>query len=194
MAKLTDRPDLKSAAGGAAQALKDDAGCTAQRADELVEAVAQAAAEEALAIVAGSAEVTASITDTRLARLRRILDALGKTAPAPTSYEVGAIFRITPTQGRTLLRTYQARYSSDFRSRMQSGIKAAAAKGKKTGGLGSAKFAFEFPDAATLEYASDRLRRQGFERGLSVDREKLTLKVDAGVKVNNLDAKAFLSK
>lgn len=192
MSNLTDRAELKPSVKAARQALTEDAGCTAGRAGALVEAVARAAVEEALAVVAGDEQVTGSVVEARLTRLRRILDALGKSAAPLSRYEAGAIFRIPPTQAGTLLRTYQARYSKDFRERMTAAVKASANAAKKKGIGAKARYEFQFSNAATLEYAVDRLRRHGYERTLSVDREELVLRIDPAVKVGQQDAKQFL--
>jgi hypothetical protein len=118
VAKLTESADLRESASLAVESLIDDAGSTQGRAEAIVEAVARSAVQEALATMAGSEPVYGSIVDTRLARLRRIIEELGEQASPLTAYEAGAVFRITSSQGRTLLRTYQARYARDYRARM----------------------------------------------------------------------------
>jgi hypothetical protein len=106
-------------------------------------------------------------------------------------YEAGAVFRITPSQGRTLLRTYQARYARDYRVRMAAAVRTVA-EGAKAKGLKPSRYEFDFADAGTLEYAVDRLRRHRFERSLTIDRPALMVRVDTSVKVSAQDAKAFL--
>src|SRR5262245_56371427 len=127
----------------AIQALMDDAGCDQARATALVGAVAEAAQAEALGVVAGADPVSGSMVDTRVARLKRIMDALNAADPPPSPYEVGAIFRITPSQGRTLLNTYQARFSKDFRGRMEERVKEVA-KRAESKGLGTVTLHFQF--------------------------------------------------
>jgi len=191
MAQLFESPELRESASLAVQALIDDAGSKNDRAEAIVEAVAKAAVHDALATAAGSEPVYGSIIDARLARLRQIIEELGDGASPLTAYEAGAVFRITPSQGRTLLRTYQVRYARDYRARMAATVKTIAESAKATG-LKPSRYEFEFADAGTLEYAVDRLRRHGFERSLTIDRQALTVRVDTGVKVSAQDAKAFL--
>jgi hypothetical protein len=190
MAQLIESAELRESAS--LQALMEDAGTRKDRAEAIVEAVAKAAVQDALETAAGSEPVYGSIVDTRLARLRRIIEQLGDGASPLTAYEAGAVFRITPSQGRTLLRTYQARYARDYRARMGAAV-STVAKRAKAKGLKPSRYEFEFADAGTLEYAADRLRRHGFERSLTIDRPALMVKIDAGVKVADQDAKAFLS-
>jgi hypothetical protein len=192
MAQLIERPELRASAALAVQALVDDAGSDRARAEAIVEAVAKAAVQDALATTAGTEPVYGSVVDGRLARLRRIIDELGDQVSVLTAYEAGAVFRITPTQGRTLLRTYQARYARDYRARMAGTVRTVAQRAKAKG-LKPSRYEFEFADAGTLEYAADRLRRHGFERSLTVDRPALTVRIDTGVKVSAQDAKAFLA-
>jgi hypothetical protein len=192
MAHLIERAELRESASLAVQALIDDAGTTKERAEAIVEAVARAAVKDALATTAGTEPVYGSIVDVRLARLRRIIEELGDGLSPLTAYEAGAVFRITASQGRTLLRTYQARYARDYRARMAAAV-TAVAKGAKAKGLKPSRYEFEFADGGTLEYAADRLRRHGFERSLTIDRPALILRVDTGVKVSGQDAKAFLT-
>jgi hypothetical protein len=191
MPTLFGSSELQASAALAVQALIDDAGSNKERAEAIVDAVAKAAVHDALATTAGSEPVYGSIVDARLARLRQIIKELGDGASPLTAYEVGAVFRITPSQGRTLLRTYQVRYAKDYRARMAATVKTIAKSAKATG-LKPSRYGFEFADAGTLEYAVDRLRRHGFERSLTIDRQALTVKVDTSIKVSAKDAKAFL--
>jgi len=191
MATLFESPELQESASLAVQALIDDAGSKKERAEAIVDAVAKAAVHDALATTAGSEPVYGSIVDARLARLRQIIEELGEGASPLTAYEAGAVFRITPSQGRTLLRTYQVRYARDYRARMAATVKTIAESAKATG-LKPSRYEFEFADAGTLEYAVDRLRRHGFERSLTIDRQALTVRVDTSVKVSAQDAKTFL--
>jgi hypothetical protein len=192
MAELIDTEELRASAALAVQALIDDAGSSGDRARAIVEAVARAAVQDALATTAGSEPVYGSVVDARLARLRRIIDELGDQVSLLTSYEAGAVFRITPSQARTLLRTYQARYAREYRARMAGTVRAVAKKAKAKG-LKPSRYEFVFADAGTLEYAADRLRRHGFERSLTVDRPALTVRIETSVKVSAQDAKAFLT-
>jgi hypothetical protein len=95
----------------AAEALVADAGCANDRAIELVTAVEEVGRKEALETVAGTASVSGSIVDTRVERLKKLIDALGKDATLPNAYELSAIFRVTTSQARSLLRTYEVRHS-----------------------------------------------------------------------------------
>jgi hypothetical protein len=194
--KLSDDPRLSSYAANARAALVEDAGASSARADTLVEVVAEVAAAEGLAIVGGDQDVFGSIVDTRLARLRKLLSALPGGEPLPDPYEVGVIFRITPSQARSLLRTYRARFSGDYARRMNGRI-AAAAEDPDEGGGGKSNvpgqetapetWVFSFGDLPTLEYAEDQLRRHGFSRSLTPDRTGLKLSVEKSVK--NADGK-----
>jgi hypothetical protein len=118
----------------AAEALVADAGCLPARARALVEAFAAVVVQEALAVIAGTSDVTTGVVDERVARLRRLVDALPTEEPFPNAYELGAIFKITETQARNVVRTYQARYPSAYRSRLEAGVKAATAEAKSVGG------------------------------------------------------------
>jgi hypothetical protein len=194
--KLSEDPRLSSYAANARTALVDDAGASNARADTLVEVVAEVAAAEGLAIVGGDQDVYGSIVDTRLARLRKLLKALPEGEPLPDPYEVGVIFRITPSQARSLLRTYRARFSGDYAGRMNGRIAAAAENVGEAGGgklnvPGQKKvpetWVFSFADLPTLEYAEDQLRRHGFSRSLTPDRTGLKISVEKDVR--NADGK-----
>lgn len=91
-----DSDDLSPLANQATQALVDDAGCREERAAALVQAVTNVAAEEALMIVAGTASVSGSIVDTRVARLRRIIEALPEASAFLRAWEV-VMRKTTPT-------------------------------------------------------------------------------------------------
>lgn len=93
----------------------------------------------------------------------------------PSDYEVGVIFRITPTQGRNVLRTYQARFSEDHRKRLQSVLNTVEVKSK----LLDKKpvYIAGFEDPAVLEFALEKLRRRGLTRTVTVDRTTLELVV-----------------
>jgi hypothetical protein len=169
----------------------EDAGSSSTRAATVVEAVAQVSAQEGLAIVGGEQDVFGSLVDTRLARLRKLLEALPANDPPLDPYEVGVIFRITPSQARALLRTYRARFSAEYASRMKDRIAAVARKPTEGGGGKSSvpgqlpkpkTWVFQFDDSPTLDYAEDQLRRHGFSRSLSPDRTNLTISVEQDVK------------
>ncbi len=169
-------PPATDTTQAASDALQADAGCTEDRADALISAVRAAAADEALAIVAGVDQSVGSAVDRRVATLHRIIGALPDTEALPNSYEIGAIFRITPEQGRRVLRTFQARFSKSYRDRLQAAL--AAAKIEKKSQNGTPVFIFSFNDPSVLEYAIDRLRRRGLTRSVIPDRTKLTLIVN----------------
>lgn len=189
--RMTELPRLSDLASEAVAALVDDAGSTPARAEAVVEAVASAAAHDALATTAGSEPVYGSIVDARLASLRRIIEQLGDRASPLSAYEAATVFRITPNQGRTLLRTYQARYAKDYRARMSKAVQKVAKGGRKKGAKPT-RYDFAFEDAGTLEYAVERMRRHGFERSLTVDRVALVVSVDESMKVSGQDARDFL--
>jgi hypothetical protein len=164
----------------AVSALEEDAGCEPERARSLVKAVGAAAAAEAMELIAGQTQVLGSALDRRVAALERVIRALPVSERLPNRYEVGAIFRITPSQGANVLRTYQARYSDSYRARFVSAV--AAVKPKPEQRAGTNVFVFEFSDPALLEYAVERLRRRGLTRSVSIDKTKLELVVDRDVK------------
>lgn len=156
-----------------------EAGCQPARAQALVKAIQTAAGAEALALTAGSDPVYSSVVDARVARLGRIIEALGKS-DLPNRYEVGAIFRITPSQAQNVLNTYRARYAHIYRERMESAL--AAVTPSKVDKGGDPMFVFEYADPAVLDYAEEQLRRRGITRSVSVDNAKLTLTVPQGAK------------
>jgi hypothetical protein len=200
---LVDHPDLAEVADAARRALRDDAGVGQARAAAVVRAVAVTAAKEALAVAAGRQEVYGSALDTRLARLRGLLDALEATEAPLSPYEIGVILRITPSQASSLVRTYRARYSDDYRRRMNQLVRDAVAakttaKASKSGVPGAkgtpATYTLPFANTAALEYAADRLRRHGLARSLKEDKVALTLTIDQDVRdPDGRDAVAFLT-
>jgi hypothetical protein len=166
---------LQAEKEAAAQALVADAGCLPERARALVDAFAEVVAQEALAIIAGTTEVATGVLDARVARLRRLVEALPKAERFPDAYELGAIFKITESQARNVIRTYQARYPSAYRGRVESGVKSATAEAKTIRGRDVWLISFDDPD--TLDYAYDLLKRRGLTRGLERDRPAQTLTV-----------------
>ena len=174
---------LQAEKEAAANALVADAGCLPERAHALVDAFAEVVAQEALAVIAGTAEATSGVVDTRVARLRRLVDALPEDERFPDVYELGAIFKITESQARNLIRTYQARYPSAYRRRVERGIKGATAEAKNV--RGRDVWVIEFDDPDTLDYAFDLLRRRGLTRGLERDRPAQTLTVPRDQKDRN---------
>jgi hypothetical protein len=164
----------------AVRALEEDAGCEPKRARSLVDAVGAVAAAEAMELIAGRTQAVGSALDRRVATLERVIRALPVSARLPNRYEVGAIFRITPTQGANVLRTYQARYSEEYRERFRSAV--AAVKPTLEQRAGTNIFVFAFNDPALLEYAVERLRRRGLTRSVTVDQTKLELVVDRDAK------------
>ena len=173
--------NLTPDAQAAARALMDDAGCLPERAVSLVDAVANVAAAEALAVVAGTATVSAGFSDTRVTRLKAIIDALAIREAFPNTYEVGVLFRITPTQAGSLIRTYQARHSNEYRARMDAQIKTTAAKKSLKVGTPERKvWRIQLRDPAALDYAYDMLQRRGLSRSVVRDAVELTLTVDDG--------------
>ncbi len=170
----TEVPVTDTAA--AEKALAADGGCTQARAEALAAAVADAAAEEALGIVAGSVLGFGSALDRRVATLDRIIQLLDDAEPFPNAFEIGVIFRITPAQARNVLRTYHARFSSSFRSRLESSL--ADLEPRKERHEDTNVFVFEFEDPAVLDYTVEKLRRRGLTRSLAPDSARLRLVVD----------------
>ena len=165
-----------AAAEEAAEALTIDAGSSPERAATLVAAAEAAAASEVIEVIAGNAQAFGSAVDRRVATLSRIIDALGRKARMPTTYEVGVIFRITPAQANNVLRTYQARFTDSYRPRLLRAIRKAklAVEEREKREV----FVFDFNDPEVLEYAKERLDRNGLSRSVIVDSTKLDLIVD----------------
>lgn len=159
----------------AVKALIDFAGCDKTRAAELVTAWKKVFAIEALSVVAGTERVTTTVTDLRVERLRRLVDELGGSAALPNPYELGMLLRITVPQARTALRNWQARYPDQYEHHMQR----LTAAGKPTvgGGERDATWVIEFEDPEVLDYAVDRLRRRGVQKGLTSDSSALQVTV-----------------
>jgi hypothetical protein len=159
---------LKADKDAAVKALVADAGSLPDRAQALVDAYATVVAQEAIGVIAGTVEVGSSVLDTRVSRLRRLVDALSKSERFPDAYELGAIFKITVSQARNVIRTYQARYPSSYRTRLETSVKNALATAKRIGDRDV--WVIEFDDPDTLDYAQDVLNRQGLTKGLERDR------------------------
>jgi hypothetical protein len=164
----------------AVHALQEDGGCAPERARVLASAVGEAATNEALEVMAGTVQSLGSAVDRRVAMLDRVIHALDPKEPLPTMYEVGVIFRITPYQARSVLRTYEARFASSYRARLRASLKALKATREQRGGTNV--FVFDFTDPAVLDYAVERLRRRGLTRSVAIDRTKLQVVVDRSEK------------
>lgn len=175
----------------AIDALVRFAGCTQERADALIAAWQDVFAEEALGVVAGTERVITTVGDLRVERLRRLVGNLasgagaGETPPRlaatgageiPNPYELGVLYRITPTQARTVIRNWQARYPDEYEERMLR--LAASGTSDVGGGTGSAAtWIVEYTETNVFEYAVDRLRRYGLVKGLVTDRSNLKLEI-----------------
>jgi hypothetical protein len=163
----------------AVEALVEFGGCSKERAKQLVAAWKEVFSIEALGIVAGTERVTTSVTDQRVERTKLLVNLL-KEAPLPNSYELGVLLRVTPTQARTVLRNWRARYPDHYEDHMR----VLAAKGKKgTGGVsGKPTWVVEYEDYEVLEYAVERLRRRGLQQGLKADPGDLRLTIPKSTK------------
>ena len=178
--------------GDAGQAFVDDASCEKPRAEALAKALGDAAASEALAVAAGDDLIYGSALDARVARLRRVVENLGEGA-VPNIYEIGVMFRITPTQARNVLGTYQARFTGRFRERMDDKLKQHKPSSITHETHGDV-FRWQFDDPGVLDYAIDKLRRQGLSRLVWKDEDELTLMVDRDARDRHKkDAKSVLS-
>jgi hypothetical protein len=166
---------LQAEKNAAADALAADAGSDPQRARSLVEAYARIAAQEALEVVAGTADVATGVLDARVARVRRLVDALPNDARFPSTYEIAAIFKITDAQAQNVIRTYRARHPAAYRARMTAGVKAATVAALNVDGRDV--WVFDFDDPDTLDYAYDLLKSRGLTKGLERDRSAQTLTV-----------------
>lgn len=159
----------------AVKALVADAGCLPGRARSLVDAYAAVVSHEALAIIAGTADVAVGVQDGRVMRLNRLVEALKPSERFPDAYELGAIFKITVAQARYLIRTYQARYPSAYRARLDAAVKKAVAQAKS---IGVKKvWVIDFDDPDSLDYAYDLLKRRGLSKALERDQAAQTLTV-----------------
>lgn len=172
--------DLGAEQRAAAEALVADGGCADDRARTLVAAVEEMGRSEALETVAGTANVSGSIVDTRVERLRKIIGALGDDDDLPNAYEVSTVFRVTPSQARTILRTYEVRHSSDVRARMTRLVKAATAEELSVKDV--KVWRIDFDDPAVMEYAYETLRRRGLSKSVERDTAKLQLTVERDLK------------
>lgn len=160
----------------AVQALESYAGCEPERATALVDAVQEAVAGEAVEVIAGKTQAFGSAVDRRVAILDRVVRALSSTERMPTDYEVGTIFQITPTQGRNVLRTYQARFAESYMSHLQGRVNAIKAKVQTHDEV--KVYVFDYDDPDVLEFAAEQLRRRGLVRSVLVDRTQLDLVVN----------------
>jgi hypothetical protein len=169
-------PDpLQAEKDAAADALVADAGSDPDRARRLVDAYARIAAQEALEVVAGAAEVATGVLDSRVARVRRLVDALPADERFPSTYEIAAIFKITDAQAQNVIRTYRARHPAAYRARMTAGVKAATVEARTVDR--HELWVFDFGDPDTLDYAYDLLRARGLTKGVERDRSAQTLTV-----------------
>jgi hypothetical protein len=159
----------------AVEALVQFGGCTKSRASELVTAWKKVFAAEALSVVAGTERVTSTVSDLRVERVRLLVNELGEGA-LPNPYELGVLLRVPVTQARRVLGNWQARYPEHYEDHMLR----LASKGKKKVAGGEDELAtwiVEYTDSEVLEYALDRLKRHGVQKGLKADRSELTLEV-----------------
>lgn len=162
------------------------AGVGKARAKTLVDAIKAVASEEALQTVTGEGTVYGSLADTRVERLRRIVQHLEREvaqAPVemPTPYELAALWRITESQARSLLRTWRARHPEVYEQSM--GAAVARGKSEAGGGEGPRKtWVVSYEDPDVLGYAETLARRSGLSKGLKVDRSALTIEAPQDVK------------
>lgn len=176
----------------AAHALANDAGCPEDRARCLVDAIARVSTKEALDLIVGNRVVASGVVDTRVARLKELVGALEDKDPFPNPYELGVIFRITPSQARSVIGAYQARHSGDYRTHMDAQIKGLIGR-RRAGAEGLRIWEISFEDPAALDYAYDKLRRRGLVKTLVRDPTALTLTVSRDVKdCQDRDAKEIL--
>jgi hypothetical protein len=173
---------------GAVQALTRFAGVDDARAKLVIKAWKAVLVDEGLAVVAGEERVTTTVGEIRIERVRRLVGELG-TEPLPTPYELGVLMRITPSQARTTLRNWQARYPDEHETRM---LKLAKTAKHEVGGGASPTWIIEYDDAAVFAYALDRLRRYGLEKGLSADRANLKIEIPQSTVAGGKDALAIL--
>lgn len=140
----------------------------------MVKAWKEVFAFEALSVVAGLERVTTSVSDLRVERVRLLVNQLGDAA-LPNPYELGVLMRVPVTQSRRVLRNWQARYPDHYEDHMQ---QLAAQGEREVGGTDEhPNWVIEYKDSEVLEYALDRLRRHGVQKGLKADRSSLTLEV-----------------
>jgi|GEM_PF-7101569 len=163
----------------ATKALVNFGGCSEKRARQLLDAWKKVFETEAVGIVAGEERITTSVVDLRVERVKLLVDQL-KDDPLPNPYELGVLLRVTPTQARTVLRNWRARYPDHYEEHMT----LLAAKGKKsTGGdTGKPTWVVEYDDYEVLEYAVDRLRRFRLQQGLRSDSGDVKLSIPKSTK------------
>ncbi len=158
----------------AVDALVADAGCPNERAASLVAAIEEVAVAEALGVASGTGDVGGSPLDARVNRLRHLVEVLPANESFPNQYELSAMYRITAPQARSIIRTYQARYSSEYRSRMD-GLLLRGAKATPVVKSDQKVWKIEFDDPSVLSYAVDKLERNGLAKNLERDNTALTL-------------------
>lgn len=174
----------------AVKALVNFGGCAEARAKQLLDAWKKVFAAEAVGIVAGTEKVTTSVTDQRVERVKLLVDQL-QDDPLPNPYELGVLLRVTPTQARTVLRNWRARYPDHYEEQMA--LLAAAGKKGSGGDTDNPTWVIRYEDYGVLEYAVDRLRRSGLQQGLRSDSGDLKLSIPKKTKTkDNKDALKIL--
>jgi hypothetical protein len=156
-------------------ALERFGGCSASRAAELTCAWKTVFADEALSIVSGAERVTSTVSDLRIERVRLLVEELGDSG-LPNPYELGVLLRVPVTQARRVITNWRARYPDHYEEHMSRLVKRGV---KDVGGGGGENLTWiiEYRDSEVLEYALDRLRRRGLEKGLVASRSRLTLEI-----------------
>lgn len=166
----------------AARALVSDAGCLPDRARVLTDAVAQVAAADALDVIAGTAAVSTSVIDTRVSRLRKIVERMSDDESFPNAYELGVVFRVTAAQAQRVINTYQARYSAEYRGHMKREVEAALETAEAVTIDETQKWRVGFGDPNVLGFAYDTLKRRGLVKTLVRDTVAMTLAADSDQK------------
>src|SRR5215203_3447794 len=174
---------LQAQKEAAAKALIADAGCVPDRARALVDAFAEVVAQEALAVIAGTAEVATGVIDARVARLRRLVDALPEESVSRTPTNSARSSRSPSRRRGTSSAPTKPRYPSAYRGRVEAAVKSATAEAKTIGARDVWVIEFDDPDA--LDYSYDLLKRRGLTKGLERDRAAQTLRVPRDQKDRN---------
>jgi hypothetical protein len=159
----------------AINALVNFGGCSKVRAERLLEAWQKVFAAEALGVVAGVEKVTTSVTDLRVERVKLLVDELDENSPLPNEYELGVLMRVPPSQARTALRNWRARYPDHYEDHMK--VLAASGDPDSGGTDEDPTHLIAYRGSDVLEYAVDCLRRKGLQRGLKVDKSALSLEI-----------------
>jgi hypothetical protein len=141
-----------------------------------VDALTELAADDALATLLDDDAVQSSLSEQRLARLRRLTQRVGALL---SDREVAAIFAVTATTGRSLNRNLRARFPGLTGSLVDAMLARGRARQAKGAEDDEVRYEISYDDANAFEFALDRLTSLGMTRDLVVDRPHQRLVVPA---------------